>query len=138
MSISRSIELIEKYLVEAGATQIAKSYEGDRPSGILFSIFFNEIPMTFQIPVKIENAYKILAKIKHPRTPSQINFVKEQAERTAWRCILDWVTSNLAMTQLEQADSLQMLFPYLYDGKANISYFDKLKSGGFLMLTDGN
>jgi hypothetical protein len=89
---STSMARIEKCLVEAGATDISKSYDSNRIcSAIKFRMMINNTPVFFQLPANVDACFKVLwAEIKRPRPESRNNTL-QQAERTAWKIVSDWV-----------------------------------------------
>lgn len=126
-----SIARIEQMLVEAGANHIAKSYEKERVVGILFQLMINGNPLTFKLPAKVEPVYKSLIKLRRKKTPAIEKGVMAQAERTAWKLVYDWVSVQLAMIQLEQAEAAEVFFPYLWNPATSQTYFAMLKEKEF-------
>ena len=60
---------------------------------------------------------------------------KDQAERTAWKIVQDWVEVQMSMIQMRQAEMLQVFMPYLWDGKE--TFYSRVKGDGFRMLGTG-
>jgi hypothetical protein len=61
----------------------------------------------------------------------------DQAARTAWKIIQDWVEVQMSMVQMGQADALEVFLPYLYDGKR--TYYQAMKDANFAgLLTNNN
>lgn len=56
----------------------------------------------------------------------------EQAERTAWKIIQDWVEVQMSMIQTGQAETLQVFLPYVFDGKK--TYYQALSESKFAGL----
>lgn len=138
----RSISRIEKRLVESGARHISKVYEDD--SGKLLAITFqiinpqNSIPLIFKLPAKIDAVEKVLInQYKRRLTTTQRKNVADQAERTAWKIISDWVDIQTTMIQLEQAELLEIFLPYYYNPQADQTLFEVFKGDGFKQLTAG-
>src|SRR3989304_3246451 len=136
---NRSVEKIERTLVDLGATNIVKSYNDKK---ILDSILFvvvvegNSIP--FKLPAKTDlifNAFWREVQRPHDGTRQKI---AEQAERTAWKLLLDWVLVQATMIKLQQAEITEVFLPYVLDMKTNQTFFEKIKGGGFKLLTSGN
>ncbi len=134
VAVDKSISAIETLLVRAGATAVSKFYEDQRLAGFIFQIPYNGIPLTFKLPSN-PNAVKrvMMSEIRKPQKGTEQR-VLEQAERTAWALLRDWVHTQLSMIQMEQAEALQVFLPYAYNGETNTTLFDQVKQGGFKML----
>ena len=124
-----SVGRIEKMLVGIGANRFVKDYNSD---GVLTSIFFEanigEIKAAFRLPARVEACYNVLvAQYKRP-TKKSYQVARQQAERTAWKIIHDWVDAQCAMIQLEQAELAQVFLPYAWDGSQTL-YEKALEKG---------
>jgi hypothetical protein len=53
----------------------------------------------------------------------------EQASRTAWKIVQDWIEVQMSMIQMKQADTLQVFLPYVYDGKR--TFYQVLQQNNF-------
>jgi len=128
----RSIENIEKLLVEFGATNIMKEYSPNQTcAAISFLIQMDGMMLPFRLPANPENVFKWLKK-KKPQ--SQEKTLREQSLRIAWKQQYEWVFLQLSLIELNQADKLELFFPYLYDVNKKETYYQKLKQGGFKAL----
>ena len=133
----RSVTMIEHRLVGAGATHIVKLYneETKRLIGITFQIKVNNVPLTFKLPAKTESVFNVLwAEVRRP-TPSTKKNVEDQAERTAWKILADWVDIQISMIKLEQAEFIEVFLPYSYDIVKDQTLFEKFKANNFKQLT---
>ena len=129
---STSMARIEKCLVSAGATDISKKYSEGICTGITFRmVITGHVPMFFQLPAKIEPCFNVLWKeIKRPQADTKQK-IREQAERTAWKIIADWVEIQLSMIMLEQAEPLQVFLPYCYNPAKEQTFYEQLKQTNF-------
>lgn len=130
----KSISRIEKLLVEVGALNINKSYENGTLRAIIFLISVRGNTMMFKLPAKVEIVERVLKNdVKRPR-PGTYERISEQAERTAWKIVLDWVEAQIAMIKLEQAEFIEVFLPYHYSPELNQTLFERLESGNFKLL----
>lgn len=129
-----SMGKIEKSLVEAGATDISKKYEDGICIAVRFRMMVNQNALFFELPAKVDACFRVLWKeIKRPR-PDTKKRVQQQAERTAWKIINDWVEVQLSMIRLEQAEVLQIFLPYAFNPATEKTFFTQIKESGYKAL----
>lgn len=134
VSVEKSVSAIESLLVKAGALTVSRFYDDGRLAGFFFQIPVNGIAMTFKLPANPLAVRRVMeGEVKKPRRGT-MNRVWDQAERTAWKLLHDWVHTQLSMIQMEQAEAMQVFLPYAYDGKNDQTFFEKLKGSGFKQL----
>lgn len=139
VSVSSSLETIERLLVEAGAKYIGRFYDevgGERRiGGFMFQMEVDGIPMTFKLPSNPNAVRRIMeSDVKRPRKGT-MNKVWQQAERTAWKILADWVHLQVTMIKMQQAEVAQIFLPYVYDHQSDSTLFDRLKANKFKQLT---
>ena len=133
--VDRTISMLEACLVSAGAKDILKNYEGGKLAGISFQLDVNGKPIAVRLPAKIEVIEKILlSDMKRMPNDSTRQRIVEQAERTAWKLVLDWVQVQNAMIRLGQADFLEVFLPYVWMPNTQSTYYQELKGSNFKML----
>lgn len=135
VAASKSIEGIERLLIDFGATNIMKEYgPGGRITTISFIIVVENMRLPFRLPAKVQEVYVWLKK-KFPQRKDAT--LLEQAERVVWKQLWDWVHITLSGIQLEQLETLEALFPYLYEIDKQQTYYQRVKAGNFKLLTNG-
>ena len=135
---SRSIMNIEKCLITHGATDIAKTYEGGQTKGIKFAIMIDGKSMVFALPARIENCQRVLEGMTTSRTrPETLAKIPDQASRTAWKIVLDWIEIQMAMIDLAQIEMLEVFLPYVFIAEKNCTVFELAKDNGFKKLLPG-
>lgn len=129
---SRSIRWIEDKLIRHGAKQILKEYTADnRLKSVAFIIHVNGIELPFKLPARIAECEKVLrGEVRRPRSETYKR-IAEQAERTAWKILADWVDAQMAMIELAQVDLLEVFLPYLFDRASRQTFYQSLQSKGF-------
>ena len=150
--VSQTIYRIEQVLIKCGVSGIMKEYIGT--SGEIGAISFQiEAPagkITIRLPADKVKALDALwldyvggdklnekgDAIDRWATGSQKKKRKqdfaEQAARTAWKIVQDWIEVQMSMIQLKQADTLQVFLPYVYDGRR--TYYEALRESKFAGL----
>lgn len=136
VAAASSITRIEKRLVEIGAKNINKQYEGGVLIGIQFLIDVNNNTVAFSLPAKVDTVYKVMwGEIKKPVKGTQER-VRDQAERTAWKIIADWVDVQASMIYLEQAEVMQVFMPYALI-RGGQTFYEAFKEKPQLLLGSG-
>lgn len=136
ISIEKTIGEIESILAKHGVTTIYKVYdEKGIISGLAFKIFTNDQELGFKLPM---DAQKILIVFKNAVRQGKLQRKYadnlDQARRTGWRIIKDWVDSQMALQEINLAKLEEIFLPYLYDQKNDETLFQKLEKKGFKML----
>lgn len=120
IAAEKSIMELEKLISGFGASHIMKEYYGDgRVKGIAFRLEENN----YRLPANVDGIKEILRK--ESRVPK--SRLDEQAEKSAWRLIKDWVHAQLSMIMAGQAKPDEVMLPYLWDGKKTL--YEAYKDG---------
>lgn len=91
----------------------------------------------FKLPSKVDQCFKMMWKNVSPRSAHRDSVkenVMQQAKRTAWKLLLDWVQIQVSMIQIQQVELLEVFLPYAYDIQNEQTFFEKLKGNGFKQL----
>lgn len=137
---ARSIELIEQMLVRAKAMNITKSYDANgKVVSFLFTLKVPEspLPMAIMLPGKVDAVYECLTKGKRlpPHQRLRASFIarhQQQAERTAWRLMYDWLSVQLSLIELRQVEAAQVFLPFAWNGRQ--TFFETIRAAKFLPL----
>ena len=133
---SRSVNQIEARLVKHGAKNILKLYENKKLTGVAFIVSVNGTDMPFRLPARVDRVEKSLrTAVSRPRKGT-LNRIADQAERTAWRLLADWIDVQMSLIELDQVEFTEVFLPYIYDISKNLTFFEKMKATGFAMLED--
>ena len=129
VEVHKSLGEVQNALARHGARKIMVDYDGDgHPVGITFGIETPDGPRGFWIPANVNGVKAVFSRQK-------IKAAEEQAERTAWRNIRDWIMAQMAIVEAGQVEIQEVFFPYLTDGKGHTVY--QLYQGGKLALERG-
>lgn len=145
--VSKTIHRIEQVLIRCGVTGIMKEYKGTEGEivAVTFQIEAPSGKITIRLPADKEKALEALwsdyvdgDKLNTKgdaiecwgtrKKKRRVDFV-DQASRTAWKIVQDWIEVQMSMIQMKQADTLQVFLPYVYDGKR--TFYQVLKESNF-------
>ena len=117
----KTISEIQQILAKHKATAILIEY-GDTGSVIAISFKINTSQgiIGIRLPARQENVLKVL-KIQKAKN-STIKATNEQAERTAWRNIKDWIDAQMALIETEMVTIDEIFLPYTLNNRGQTLY----------------
>lgn len=124
----KSIGEIQGELARHGAKQIMVDYENGKPTAISFAMVGAFGPCAFTLPAAVEGTRRVFQRQK-------VKANDEQAERTAWRNVRDWIFAQMALIESCDVPVTQVFLPYMTNREGKTLY-DIYKSGQ-LLLSDG-
>ena len=133
ISVSKTIGEIQAMLGKHGASGVLVQYGNDRePKSVRFSIMSGEHELFYSLPARSEN---ILELFKKQGVPRKLQCM-EQAQRTAWRLIKDWIRAQTALVEAELVELSEVFLPYMTNDKGD-TLFEVMKATQFA-LPDGD
>ena len=130
----KSVSHIEECLCSHGAQSVVKQYENKSLASVSFFMQIDGKLIPFRLPAKVSRVEAILRKnIRRPR-PGTLKKISDQAERTAWKIISDWVDAQMALVELNQAELIEIFMPYMWSEKLGKSYYQIAEGQGFKLL----
>lgn len=132
---SRSVSHIEDMLVRHGATDIYKKYSPEKKlEAISFMLPVQGRKVPFKLPARVDNCEKVLRRAVRRPKPGTYDRIREQAERTAWKLVSDWVDVQMSLIELKQVDIMEVFLPYVYDVAKDQTFYEKLQVTNFNAL----
>lgn len=148
--VSQTVYRIEKVLIRCGVSGITKEYgpAGGEVIAVRFQIKLDGLnAVNVRLPIDKEraldalwldyvngerltsdgNALQLRGRKKKKRSDFQ-----DQAERTAWKIVQDWVEVQMSMIQMKQAEYVEVFLPYVWDGRSTV--YQRLKDSGYKAL----
>lgn len=134
IKVEKTMMEIESILAKHGATHIFKMYNENRePCALAFKCLINQELISFKLPMEEEKILEVFKQTKEvPRSRCTI----EQAQRTGWRIIKDWISSQMALVEIHLVKFEQVFLPYMYDELSNETLFEKLERKNFNLLLE--
>lgn len=134
---SRSINDIENVLIKMGASRIAKEYKDGKIVAISFSISspLGEGIVPFLLPAKVDALAKLFEdSYKSTPTKAQAERCYDQAERTAWKNVKEWVELQATMIKLQQVEFMEVFMPYIYNLSKGQTLYQIAKENNYQKL----
>ena len=99
----RTVAEISQLLVKKGATEIMTSFDDDaKPVALKWRIRSRHGPLSFSMPVRVDAIYEVMTRQRVMATNAVAR--REQAYRTAWRIIKDWIEAQIALLKRSQSE----------------------------------
>lgn len=97
-----------------GASRIQLLTDGHGAiTGIIFGLVRGDTDLGFRLPIQVESTYiKMCDDSRGGKIPPRFAN-KEQAERTAWRIMKDWVDAQIALIDTGMVRTEEVFLPYL-------------------------
>lgn len=133
--VERTISKIEQALAASGATGIIKDYEAGQLVALSFRVTLpTGRTVSVRLPANHQAVYTTLKKqIVRPRTGT-MEKLQDQALRTSWKLMQDWVEVQLSLIRMQQVDFMQVFLPYVWDGRR--TFYAALKEQNYLALPE--
>lgn len=134
----RTISQIQKILVNHGADAIVMRYTDKKPSAISFTLTGPHGPHAFTLPADVTAVQKILDRQWSRKQIGRANATADQAERTAWRIVKDWLEAQLALVEAHMATLEMVMLPYMHTGAPGTpTVWDRYVEAGTQALEPG-
>lgn len=129
--VNRSVEYIEKLLMNFGATNIMKEFESGNIKSMAFRITVENVPMAFKLPARVK---EIFVWMKKNNKKMKDDLLLAQSARIAWKQLYELLHLQLSMVQMDQIGIVEALLPFVYDVATNQTIYEKLKDQKFQLL----
>jgi len=132
IAVSKTINEIQELLVSKGAEKIMLDYSVGKPVGLMFLLKTDKGSLPVKLPARTKGVEGVFYANKKPRYNWQkaeplTQKEKDQAERTAWRNIKDWIDAQLALIETEMVKIEEVFLPYVVMGDQTL--FERFESG---------
>lgn len=132
---SRTIANIESYLAQCGITGIMKEYRDGRVIALIFKAPDVGGDRTIKLPSDVDATQDFLWN-KHQEDSKRNRRTRddfaEQAEKTAWKVMDDWVRVQMTLISIQKRSVTEVFLSYVMVGKQ--TFFEKLDGQKFRAL----
>jgi len=134
---AQSVSFIEQKLQTHGASDIMKRYNPKKElAALCFIIAVEGRQVPFKLPARVEQCeQRLLAERMRGRQramlPSARETIRQQAERTAWKILADWVALQLTLIELDQVKFIEIFMSFTYDPATDQTFFERMQATKF-------
>ena len=122
---------IMSILVKKGATEILTHYgPGGMATGLKWRMETATGTLGFSLPINTDAVFEILTRDRVMKTNPAARM--QQANRTAWRIIKEWILAQMALIETEMVTVEEVFLPYMLTGKQTL--YQALSNGDLKML----
>jgi hypothetical protein len=122
----KTVAEIQTVLARKGAVNIQIQYKDGQPLAIAFAIKLEDRIVQFRLPCNPDGVFRAMAKgytqwqarNRFERDPKS----KQQARRTAWRIVKNWIEAQMAIVEAEQAQIAEVFLPYQIDSNGQTMF----------------
>ena len=112
VSAEKTASEIMSMLANQGAKQVMMDFGDDaQPVSLKWRVETPKGPVAFALPIRAEAVFEVLTKqrvlINSPESRM------EQAHRTAWRIVKEWVAAQMALIETEMVTLEEVFLPYM-------------------------
>ena len=133
IAVEKTIGEIELILSSNKASYIYKKYDNGQVVAIMFTYNVKGQDINFKLPMDTAKVLEILKQDYRQGKLEGRFYNQEQANRTGWRIIRDWVDSQIALVKVNQVKFEQVFLPYMYNAEKDETLYDQLERKGFNM-----
>ena len=132
IDVEKTMMEIEKILANHGATHIFKMYKDGNPTALAFKFMIGEQLIGFKLPMEDEKILQVFKNAVHKGELQKRYWNDiEQARRTGWRIVKDWVDAQMALLEINVVKFEEIFLPYMYDEKKGETLFQMLEKKKF-------
>ena len=123
---------IKKLLKKYGMTRFNESYSNGELHGCIFAVDIDGKELAFSLPI---NWRPLLDRANRGETKYIRSGDAEQSRRVAWRQVLRWIESQLALIDLGMAEFQEIFLPYVMIN-ATQTLYQKMLDTNFKLLEE--
>ena len=109
----QTIAEIQKLLSGYGVTAMMTEYDGPQVSAVSFKLNIDGKPMGFKMPCNWRAVRQVFDEQGIRNVRHKDKSLDNQAIRTAWRIIKDWIVAQLALVEVNMVTIPQIFLPYV-------------------------
>lgn len=120
INANKTIGEIQELLSKHGATAIMTEYSNGNVTGLSFKIMTPRGEMGVRLPANTDRVLQVLRNQR--KKNNKVKDTMEQATKTAWRIIKDWIDAQMAILETEMVEMEEIFLPYMINNDGQTLY----------------
>lgn len=120
INANKTIGEIQELLSKHGANAIMTEYNNGEVIGLSFKIMTPRGEMGVKLPANTDRVLQVLRNQR--KKNNQVKDTMEQATKTAWRIIKDWIDAQMAILETEMVEMEEIFLPYMINNDGQTLY----------------
>lgn len=120
INANKTIGEIQELLSKHGANAIMTEYNNGEVIGLSFKIMTPRGEMGVRLPANTDRVLQVLRNQR--KKNNQVKDTMEQATKTAWRIIKDWIDAQMAILETEMVEIEEIFLPYMINNDGQTLY----------------
>lgn len=117
---TKTIGEIQGILAKHGANAIMTEYNDGQVIALSFRIKTPNGEIGVKLPANIDRVLQVLKNQR--KRNNQVKDTREQAAKTAWRIIKDWIDAQMAILETEMVEMEEIFLPYVLNKEGQTLY----------------
>ena len=120
INANKTIREIQELLSKHGANAIMTEYNNGEVIGLSFKIMTPRGEIGVRLPANTDRVLQVLRNQR--KKNNQVKDTMEQATKTAWRIIKDWIDAQMAILETEMVEMEEIFLPYIINNDGQTLY----------------
>lgn len=120
INANKTIGEIQEILAKHGANAIMTEYNDGQVIALSFRIKTPNGEIGVKLPANIDRVLQVLKNQR--KRNNQVKDTREQAAKTAWRIIKDWIDAQMAILETEMVEMEEIFLPYMINKEGQTLY----------------
>lgn len=126
---THTFDKMNQILAQHGARKIMFEYDGmGKIQGINFTLMVNNVERGIKLPARIDKV-----EIAMYGTNNLDEKQRDQAYRTAWANIRDWIDAQMAMLDTGMVIPLEIFLPFMIVNSIGQTVYEKAEENNFML-----
>jgi len=120
INANKTIGEIQELLRKHGANAIMTEYNNGEAIGLSFKIMTPRGEVGVRLPANTDRVLQVLRNQR--KKNNKVKDTMEQATKTAWRIIKDWIDAQMAILETEMVEMEEIFLPYIINNDGQTLY----------------